>query len=183
VSSSARDVLVSLLVSAYPDLRRRLAGRLGSTELANEALHDTYVRLHRTEIPDEVHNPRSYLMTMALNIASNTARSESKHLSAAEIETLIDIPDESPDPAREAEARSELAAVQNALQDLPERRRAIFRRFWIENATYKELALEYNVSERTIRHELLLANRHLSDATEEFYVVELQNRLSQVSSK
>lgn len=180
---SARDVLVSLLVSAYPDLKRRLAGRLGSADLANDALHDTYVRLHRAEIEGEVHNPRSYLMTMALNIASNSARSGARHLSAFEIETLIDIPDESPDPVRAAEARSELAAVDVALQGLPERRRRIFHRFWAEGATYKELSLENNVSERTIRHELLLANRHVQRATEVFCIVELQDRLSQVSFK
>lgn len=183
MSTSARDILVALLVSAYPDLKRRLAGRLGSTELANDALHDTYVRLHRAEIEGEVHNPRSYLMAMALNIASNSARSEARHLSAFEVETLIDIPDESPDPMRAAEARSELAAVEAALLSLPERRRTIFRRFWAQGATYKELSLENNVSERTIRHELLLANRHVHQATEDLCAAELQNRLSQVSSK
>ncbi|WP_330896484.1 sigma-70 family RNA polymerase sigma factor [Sphingobium sp.] len=170
-------------MKAYPDLRRRLAGRLGSADRANEALHDTYVRLHRTEITGEVQNPRSYLMAMALNIASNSARSESKHLSVAEVQTLTDIPDETPDPSRIAAARSELAAVETALQSLSARRRAMFRRFWIEHATYQELALEYNISERTVRHELLLANRHVAQATEEFSVAELQDRLSQVSSK
>jgi RNA polymerase sigma factor (sigma-70 family) len=183
VSASARDTLVSLLVSAYPDLKRRLTGRLGSADLANEALHDTYLRLHRAEIAGEVHNPRSYLLTMALNIASNSARSEAKHLSAADIEMLIDIPDDAPSPEQEVQARSELAAVEKALQGLPERRRSIFRRFWIENAKYAELALYYNVSERTVRHELLLANRHLSSTTKEISVADLQNRLAEVSSK
>lgn len=183
MSMSARDVLVSLLVSAYPDLRRRLAGRLGSADRANDALHDTFVRLHRAEISGEVQNPRSYLMTMALNIASNSARSEARHLSAFEVEMLIDIPDDMPDPSRAVEARSQLAAVEAALRNLPERRQKIFRRFWAENATYKELSLEYNISERTVRHELLLANRHVHRATRDFCVSELQNRLAQVSSK
>jgi len=181
MASTARDTLLSLLVSTYPDLRRRLAGRLGSTELANEALHDTYLKLRRTEIAGELRNPRSYLVTMALNIARNSIRSDSRHLSAAEIDTLLDIPDDAPDPSRAAEARSELAAVERALQGLPPRRRALFRRFWAGNATFKELALEYNLSERTVRHELLLANRHLADATREISVRGLQDRLSQVS--
>ena len=180
---SARDALVSLLVSAYPDLRRRLAGRLGSADRANEALHDTYLRLHRAEISGEVRNPHSYLMAMALNIASNSARSEGRHLSTFDVEMLIDIPDDMPDPGRAVEARSELAAVEAALWGLPERRRKIFRRFWAENATYKELSLEYGVSERTVRHELLLANRHVHKATQNYSVPELQKRLSQVSSK
>ncbi|MBV2150058.1 sigma-70 family RNA polymerase sigma factor [Sphingobium sp. AS12] len=174
---------MSLLVSAYPDLKRRLAGRLGSADRAQEALHDTYIRLRRTEIVDEIRNPTSYLLSMALNIASNSARAEMKHLSAAEVNRLVDFPDDAPDPIQYAEARSELAAVDRALQKLPPRRRAIITRLWIENATYKELALEYSLSERTIRHEVLLATRHLHEATEVFSVEALQEQLSKVSSK
>lgn len=174
---------MSLLVSAYPELKRRLTGRLGSTDRAQEALHDTYMRLHRAEITEEVRNPTSYLMTMALNIASNSARAELKHLSAADIDRMIDIPDETPDPDRVAQGRSELAAVERALQELPFRRQAIFRRFWVESATYKELALEYELSERSIRNELLLAARHLHQATEVFSVPALQEQLASVSSK
>lgn len=182
MTSSPRDMLMSLLVTSYPDLRRRLAGRLGSLERANDALHDTYVRLHRAEITGEVHNPNSYLLTMALNIASNSARAEAKHLSAAEIDQLISLADDLPDPARTAEARSELAAVERALEELPSRRRAIFTRFWVEEASYKELASAFDISERTVRHELLLASRYLHKATEKFSLSELQDRLSKVSS-
>ncbi|MEP9360966.1 RNA polymerase sigma factor [Sphingomonas sp. KR3-1] len=181
MSGSARDVLVALLISSYPDLKRRLTGRLGSAEAANEALQDTYVRLQRTEIQGELRNPRSYLITMAINIASNRVRSEARHLSATDIEGLLEIADESPDPLRIAEARSELAAVERALQALPSRRRAMFRRFWVENADYGRIASDFNVSERTVRHELLLATRYLHAATEEIFVADLQRRLSQVS--
>lgn len=181
VNSSPRDVLIQLLVSNYAELKKRLAGRLGSAEAANEALQDTYVRLRRTEIQGELRNPHSYLISMALNIASNRRRSEARHLSAADVEELIEIADESPGPLRIAEARSDLAAVERALQALPPRRRAMFRRFWVENADYKGIALDFNVSERTVRHELLLATRYLHAATEEIFVAGLQKRLSQVS--
>lgn len=183
MTPSPREVLMSLLVSAYPDLKRRLTGRLGSTDRAQEALHDTYMRLHRAEITDEVRNPTSYLMTMALNIARNSMRAETKHLSAADIDRIIDISDETPDQERTAQGRSELAAVERALQELPPRRQAIFRRFWVECATYKELALEYSLSERSIRHELLLASRHVHNATEEFSAAALQEQLARVSYK
>lgn len=183
MTSSPREALLSLFVSAYPELKRLLTGRLGSPDKAQEALHDTYLRLHRAEIADEVRNPTSYLLTMALNTARNSQRAEMKHLSAADIDRLIDIQDESPDQDRTAQGRSELAAVERALQELPPRRQAIFRRFWVESATYKELALEYGLSERSIRHELLLASRHLHKVTEDFSVAALQEQLARVSSK
>jgi RNA polymerase sigma-70 factor (ECF subfamily) len=180
-NSGPRDTLIGLLISSYPDLKRRLTSRLGSADAANEALQDTYVRLQRTEIQGELRNPRSYLISMALNIASNRRRSEARHLSAADIEELLEIADDNPGPLRIAEARSDLAAVERALQALPPRRRAMFRCFWVENADYKRIALDFNVSERTVRHELLLATRYLHAATEESFVADLQKRIFQVS--
>jgi RNA polymerase sigma-70 factor (ECF subfamily) len=181
VNSSPRDVLIGLLVSTYPDLKKQLTSRLGSAEAANEALQDTYVRLQRTEIQGELRNPRSYLISMALNIASNRRRSEARHLSAADVEELLELADDDPGPLRIAEARSELAAVERALEALPSRRRAMFRCFWVENADYERIALDFNVSERTVRNELLLATRYLHAATEETFVAGLQKRLAQVS--
>lgn len=181
MSSFQRDTLVGLLVSTYPDLRKRLARRLGSADAANEALQDTYLRLQGAEFAGEIRNPRSYLITMALNIASNRVRSEARHLSAGDVQELVEIADDSPGPLRVAEARSELTAVEEALRGLPTRRRAMFRRFWVDNASYQEIALDFNVSERTVRHDLLLATRYLHEATKEIFVADLQNRLSQVS--
>lgn len=183
VSATSRDILVGLLVSSYGDLRKRLAGRLGSADAANEALQDTYVRLQRTEIDGELRNPRSYLIRMALNIASNRMRAEARHLSATDLEALLEIADDNPGPVRLAEARSDLAAVERALAGLPPRRRAMFRRFWVDNADYKTIALDFELSERTVRHELLLATRYLHTATEDISVLDLQKRLSQVSSR
>lgn len=180
--TSPNSMLVRLLISAYPEFKRRLAGRLGSVELANEALQDTYIRLSRAEIPGEIRNPRSYIFVTALNIARNNTRAEARHLLPAEVDTLVEIPDDAPDALRTLEARSELAAVEKALQSLSTRRRAMFRRFWIESAEYKDLAAEFNVSERTVRHELMLANRYVHEATSNFCAAELQDRLRQVSS-
>lgn len=182
MTASPREVLVGLLVSTYPDLKRRLTGRLGSAEAANEALQDTYVRLQRTDIHGELRNPRSYLISMAINIASNRARSEARHLSATDVEELLELPDEAPGPLQVVEARSELAAVERALQQMPARRRQMFRRFWVDNVSYREIALDFNLSERTVRHELLLATRYLHKATEEFCIADLQKRVLQVSN-
>lgn len=179
---SARNVLLTLLVSTYPDLKRRLAGRLGSTDLAADALQDTYLRLHRTDDLGEVRNPKSYLFRMAINIASNRARSEARHLSASDVDILIGVRDEAPDPLQIAEARSELAAVQRAIETLPTRRRAIFRRIWVDKVSFDEISLEFSISVRTVRYELMLATRHLHDATQGFCIESLQKRLAHVSS-
>jgi RNA polymerase sigma factor (sigma-70 family) len=165
IAPSARDTLLDLLLTDYALLRQRLAGRLGSADAAADALQDAYVRLERSPHLGDVRNPRSYLMRMALNIASNNKRGDARHLSAAEVDALTFVPDDAPGPQQVAEARSELAAVERALARLPARRRAIFRRSWVDGASDRELAAEYGLSERTIRHELLTATRFLHEAT------------------
>lgn len=166
MSALVRDELIELLLSSYADFERRLTRRLGSNELAGEALQDTYVRLRRTDNLGEIRNPRSYLFRMAINIASNRVRAEARHLSAAQVEMLIDLPDESPDPAQVAQARSDLAAVARALDQLPPRRRAIFRRAWVDGISHAEIGAEFGIAIRTVRHELRLATEYLHRATQ-----------------
>lgn len=183
MSIPARETLVDLLLSTYPDLKRRLTGRLGSADLASEALQDTYVRLRRAEHIGEVRNPKAYLFRMALNIASNRRRDDAPLLSAAEVEVLIEVPDDAPNPLQVVEARSTLAAVERALAEMPERRRRIFYRVWLDRAPHKLVASEFGIAIRTVRQELHLATKHLHDATQEISVAGLQHRLAQVSSK
>ncbi|MDF0490370.1 RNA polymerase sigma factor [Sphingomonas sp. H39-1-10] len=184
MSASAKDKLVAALVSAYPRLTRMLADRLGSVDRAEEALNDTYVRLHRESVQfSEVRDPQSYLYRMAMNAAGNQRERDDFYLSAADIEELIELPDEAPDPLRVAEGRSELEAVQRALDALPERRRAVFRRVWIEGASYAVVAAEFGLAERTARYELLQAVRAMHEATKKNSAAALQKRLAELSSK
>lgn len=161
--SAVRNRLIEWLLTTYPDLRRRLAIRLGSADRADEALQDTYIRLQRLDALTEVKNPRSYLLSMATNIARNQARFERRYLSKAEVETLIGVTDETVDPVRVVEARSELAAIRRLLVQLPSRRSAIFLRIWRDGAAYEDVAAEFRISVRTVRHELLLATRSLHE--------------------
>lgn len=178
---SSRDTLVALLLSSYPALRRRLASRLGSIERANDALQDTYVKLRRLDELGEVRNPQSYLFRMAVNIARNRERDEARLLSATDIQTLVDLADEAPDPHRAVESRLRLEAVGHALQQLPERRRKIFRRAWIDGASHETISGEFGLAVRTVRHELQVATEALHDATKERSIADLQFRLRQVS--
>lgn len=182
MSKSSRDSLLQLLLETYPDLQVRLARRLGSRELASEALQDTYLRLRRREVADEVRNPRSYLFRMALNIASNRTRAEARHLSSADIATLIEVADEAPTPESALQAKAELAAIERALTRLPERRRRIFLRCWVDGVPHAQLAEEFALSVRTIRHELQLATEHLHRVTRGPAKNSLPERRSPVSS-
>ncbi len=182
MSPSARDRLLELLLSTYPDLKRQMTRRLGSSDLAVEALHDAFLRLHRSEALGEVQNLKSYLYRMVLNTGKNLVRAEARRTATFRATMTVDIPDDTINPQRIAEARSELAAVERALQELPPRRLAIFRRAWLEGVPYDAIAEEFGIAERTVRYELQQIARHLHAAVKEKSLGDLQFRLAQVSS-
>jgi RNA polymerase sigma-70 factor (ECF subfamily) len=159
---TSRATLLQLLLVRYDDLKRRLTRRLGSAELAGEALQDTFIRLECTPQIGPVQNPQAYLARMAFNIAANYRVAENRRLTVSESEALLDIPDEAPDPARTIEARSEIEALKRALAELAPRRRDIFMAAWVEEVPHSEIAARYDVSVRTIQIELKHALEHCS---------------------
>jgi RNA polymerase sigma-70 factor (ECF subfamily) len=160
VADSSRTILRSLLVADYSDLSRRLTRRLGSSDLAYEALQETYLRLDRTAKLGPVRSPKSYLWRIAVNIAADRRRSEARRLTAGEVDSLLEIADESPDPGQAAEARSEIEALKRAIAELPPRRRAIFLAVRVDEVSTRELAERFGVTKRTIEIELKQAVEH-----------------------
>lgn len=150
MSDADRTALQQLLVGNYDNLNQRLTRRLGSAEAADEALQETYLRLEKASLLAPVRRPVHYLYQIALNIAADRRRAETRRMTAAEIDVVLDLADEAPDPARVAEARSELRALQRVMDEMPERRRAIFRAVLLENVSRRVIAEKYGVSTRTV---------------------------------
>ncbi|NVO17999.1 MAG: RNA polymerase sigma factor [Rhodoplanes sp.] len=157
---SNRKILRDLLISDYNDLGRQLAHRLGSIELAREALQDTFLRLERIADVGQMRSPKAYLLRIALNIAIDRRRAESRHLTAAEVDSLLSLPDESPDPCRTLEARSDLELLTRAIDELPQRCREIFLAARVGDVPHRDLAERFGVSVRTIEIELKTAVEH-----------------------
>src|SRR5262245_57294708 len=111
--------LRELLIVRYDDFRRRLAKRLGSDDLALEALQETYLQLNRDVEYRLVRNPESYLYAIALNMAATLGRTERRLASGADIEAAIELADRAADPAQTVEAIFELEALERALGELP----------------------------------------------------------------
>lgn len=147
------------LLGRYDEFVRRLTRRVGSTDVAREVIHETYLRLQRVGEVEPIRNPDGYIFRTAINIAKNREIGERRHVSASDIEMMMEIPDEGPDPARIAEARSEAALVRRALAQLPQRRREIFEASWVDEVPHAELATRYGVHLRTIQRELEEATR------------------------
>uniref|UniRef100_Q07N97 RNA polymerase, sigma-24 subunit, ECF subfamily n=1 Tax=Rhodopseudomonas palustris (strain BisA53) TaxID=316055 RepID=Q07N97_RHOP5 len=146
--------LRQLLLLRYETLKARLTRRLGSAELAGDALQETWLRLQSGDGIASVRSHDAYLFRIAVNVARDSRRAEKRRLTTAEVETLLNVADAEPDPARVAEARSDLAALRMAMAELPPRQRAILLAARLEEMPRREIAKRYRISLRLVQREL-----------------------------
>ncbi|WP_024506324.1 RNA polymerase sigma factor [Bradyrhizobium sp. ARR65] len=151
------------LVENYGNLVRKLTRRLGSSDFAYEALHETFLRLDRVTDAAPVRSPADYIFRIAINIAKDRRKAQNRRVSPAEVDALLDISDEKPDPARVVEARSEIEAFKRALAGLPARPREVLYSISVEGQSAQQVAARLGVSLRTVESDLKLALNHCAD--------------------
>jgi RNA polymerase sigma-70 factor (ECF subfamily) len=148
------------LLARYDELRDRLARRLGSVDLASDALHETWLRLEsRTDLP-QVKNPNAYVYRAALNTAVNLRKADNRRLTRLDVDALLSVADAAPGPVIIAQDRAEIAVVAAALSELTERQQIIFHESFLGEATHRELAVRFGVTVRTVQTDLQKAVEH-----------------------
>ena len=157
-------VLRDFLAANYARLHRRLLRNLGCADLASDCLHDAWLRLADASTPVSVQNPNAYVYRVACNVAMDQLRGKrsSQYDDEAAVEHLTD---PAPGPDLIALARSDLAAVERALQRMPYRHRSVLVALRIEEKTRQEVADEYQVSLTNIDTMLRQALDHCARET------------------
>jgi RNA polymerase sigma factor (sigma-70 family) len=146
--------LRGLLADRYDEFRKRLARRLGSEELASESLNETWLQLHRQDEAGPIQSPTGYVLRMAVNIATDHRRAETKRARRADVTAALEIPDPKPGPQREVESRFQLMALQQSLNALPERTRDILIAARLDGQSQQDIANRFGISTRMVRLEL-----------------------------
>ena len=160
MNASGRDLLRQLLLLNYDELRTQLARRLGSVEHASDALQDTWLRLEGGGQIGHVSQPQPYLLRIAYNIALKRRQRDRASMTLDDARAALDLVDDAPDPERVAEAKSELAAIDEALAELSPRRRDILLASRVEGIPLSEIAIRHNISQRMVEIELKSALMH-----------------------
>lgn len=159
----SRQTIKTLFIQRYADLRSRLSYRLGSDDLADDVLQETWLRVDQMTEVSGVQNPLAYLFRMALNVAADQRKAQSRLLYYTEIEELMQSTDDALDPASAASALKDIEQLQRALYKLPSRRRAILLASRVEGVPHREIATRFGVSTRTVEKELKAALLHCGD--------------------
>ncbi len=159
MSDDVLPLLRSFLVERYARIRHSLALKFGDGDTADDALHETWLRLQRDgKIPGPISNPQAYLVRMAVNLSIDMRRSQSQILAVDDVQALMDeLPDPAPGPAEMAEDRAQLAALDEVLARMEPRRREILLLVRLEGWAQQDVARKLGISVRAVEYELKAA--------------------------
>lgn len=139
------------LTSNYDRLLNRLSRRLGCSDAASDSLHEAWVRLGSATLPDAVRSAETYVYRMAYNLAVDQMRGRRMWASVADENDIFDVlPDRGPGPEAVADARSELAALARALEDMTGHHRRVLMELRVDDLTREEVAARYGLSLRKV---------------------------------
>ncbi len=139
------------LTAHYDQLHRRLERHLGCPDFARECLHDAWLRLGERPPQDAPANPDAYVYRVACNLAMDSLRSRKRWPGSNEAGGDLDvIADLQPGPDLIAEARSEVAAVDRAMQRLPRRQQSVLLALRWHEMSRQEVARRHGVSVRKV---------------------------------
>jgi RNA polymerase sigma-70 factor (ECF subfamily) len=130
----------------------------------DDLLQEAYTRLWTAEYT-HITNGRSYLFAVIRNLLVEKAR----HARIVPMERLgeIDallIPSEEPGPDRRVGARQEVERLELIVAELPEQCRRAFQLQKFHNLSQREIALEMNITEKTVEKHLAVALVRVLDA-------------------
>lgn len=155
-------------MTSRPALLRYLLLRGASEDEAEDILQEVYLRLS-TERPGQVAEPRAYLYRMANNHFLDHRRALGRRSQREE-----DWADATSGGDRQADgrpsaedsliAREQLEILQRVLDSLPERTRAIFRRFRLEDEPQRQIAADLGISVSAVEKHLTRAYEAIVDA-------------------
>ncbi|HRI82365.1 MAG TPA: sigma-70 family RNA polymerase sigma factor [Opitutaceae bacterium] len=144
-------------------LRRWLQARFPRLE-PDDLVQESFLRIIRANSTTPVVHPKTYLFTIARNLALNQIRHDRhEHRDALrEIDPSTVIDDKPGIPETVARTQEQELLIE-ALQHLPERARQVFTLRRIYGLSLKEISAQLGISEKTTESHMSLALRRCAD--------------------
>ena len=141
----------------------RMVSRIVPPDDVEDIVQETYLRLRRVVVAQEIRNPRSYLYQTARNLALDSLKKASN---ARSVEWQEDAQYSSNviDPVTQRiHADEEFNRFCDSLQDLPQRARQVFVLKKVYGYTQREISTELGISESTVEKHVSLAYRRCAN--------------------
>jgi len=155
------DALVEFVKKEQAELLRFLTWKVQCPSAAADLVQEVYLRIVTLTRPEAIRDPRGFLYTTAKHLAIDYLRKKDRTLPRSEpLEQAVSVPASTPDAETTLDAKKRLAAVLQAIEELPARQRMVFIMFKFEHRTYGEIAQALNISTKTVEHHLTRAMAH-----------------------
>jgi RNA polymerase sigma factor (sigma-70 family) len=163
---------LSTMLEAFLQIRPKLvssARRRVSSDMAEDAVQDTWVRIAAARIGQGIDNPGGYIARTMNNTVTDHMRKERRRRDLdSEIRDILDDDADEVSPERQLMGRQMLTAVKGALDAMPERTRRIFLMNRIDGVTHRRLAELEEISEEAVYYHIRRALERLTDLRRDF---------------
>jgi RNA polymerase sigma factor (sigma-70 family) len=152
------------LVSRYYDrVVRFLKRRSPTAEDAADLAHDTFVRLSAVDIR-QIREPESFLLTAALNLLRDRARSaKAQHVAMTVSVEDAQLVCPAPRPEQVLDGEQRLRSLEAALGELSPKCRAVFVLFHFDGVSQKEIADRLRISVSMVEKYVRQAIKHCQE--------------------
>ena len=152
------DSLIEFVRAEQSELLRFLTWKVNCPSAAADLVQELYLRVVTLANPVTIRNPRTFLYTTAKHLAIDYLRQKDRARPRSQpLDQAVSVPASTPDAETAIDAKHRLAAVLQAIEELPPKRRAVFILFKFEHKTYVEIAHELHISIRTVENHLTKA--------------------------
>jgi RNA polymerase sigma factor (sigma-70 family) len=152
--------LADFFYSRHPQLQKYLFWQVRSHDIAEELAQETYVRFLRQSEPQQIFDLNAFLFTIAANLARDHLRSVKREQSREFVSLDNEIADSKPHTEDIIAKQCLEAQLHQAIDSLPEKTREIFLLYRADELSYKQIAVQLDISERTVEYHLRQAMLH-----------------------
>lgn len=152
------ETLINFVRGEQGPLLRFLTWKVRCPSAAADLIQELYLRIVTLANPERVRNPRYFLYTTAKHLAIDHLRREERVTSrSTPLDQAVSLPTAIPDAETTVDAKHRLAAVLQAIESMPPKRRAVFVMFKFEHKSYLDISRELNISIKTVENHLTKA--------------------------
>ncbi|MEA3086288.1 MAG: hypothetical protein QOC89_3985 [Paraburkholderia sp.] len=159
-----QDTLLGVLIANRPMLVNLARGFVGCASLAEDVVHDVFIKLVDFPDQDAVRQPLAYVTRMVRNASIDAFRRQSlENTYHADEDDGLHVPSPEPSPEAVLLVRDTLRHVYNALEQLPPRSRAAFEMVRLREETLQSTARALDVSQTLVHFMVRDAEKHCAD--------------------
>ncbi|MGY2262544.1 sigma-70 family RNA polymerase sigma factor [Pseudomonas sp. SDO55104_S430] len=149
-----------MLENYYRELVCFLNAKLGSREVAEDVVHDAYLRVLERSSDTPIEQPRAFLYRTALNLVIDDHRRNA--LRQAESLDVLDTEERyfSPSPLSNLDHGQRLDMLQRALAELPALCRESFMLRKLDGLSHPEIAERLGISKALVEKHIVNAMKH-----------------------